>query len=204
MKTLKNILIILLFISCNSYNKPEINSTTKEIKLIHILPLGEVSERNLEIVKQSIKSFYGFDCIVLPKVDVTSDLLSKGKTKYDAGKILRKYKNQSQTLVLTNINICTKLRSFDEWSILGYGYQPGSICVVSTNRMNKSNPNFKSRLEKVSLHEVGHNLGLPHCEFDEKCFMNDAKGTIKTIDKEKIWLCKNCCDSIGREYVPYK
>lgn len=203
MKTLKNILILFILISCSNDNKTGRDTLSQETKTIQILPLGTVSKKNLDIVMNSIESFYGFNCIVLPKCEVSPDILSKSKTKYDADKILKKYNIKSHTLIFTNVNICTKSRGFDEWSILGYGYQPGSICVVSTNRMNKSNSKFKSRLEKVALHEIGHNLDLPHCEFDEKCFMNDAKGTIKTFDTEKTWLCKNCCDLIGRSFVLY-
>jgi len=48
----------------------------------------------------------------------------------------------------------------------------------------------------VALHEIGHNLGLPHCENDKKCMMNDARGTIKQVDAEKVWLCEKCKNQI--------
>ena len=131
MKTLKNILILFILISCSNDNKTGRDILSQETKTIQILPLGTVSKKNLDIVKNSIESFYGFNCTVLPKCEVTPDILSKSKTKHDADKILKKYNTKSHTLILTNVNICTKARGFDEWSILGLGYQPGSTCVVS-------------------------------------------------------------------------
>ena len=52
------------------------------------------------------------------------------------------------------------------------------------------------RLCKVSLHELGHNLGLNHCDNNQHCLMNDARGTIKTVDNEKMWLCDGCQEQI--------
>lgn len=50
---------------------------------------------------------------------------------------------------------------------------------------------FFSRLKKICIHEVGHNLGLPHCTTN-KCVMQDAVETIKTVDNESEELCAEC------------
>ena len=44
---------------------------------------------------------------------------------------------------------------------------------------------------KVALHEIGHNLGLPHCTTNN-CFMHAAEGSIKQIDAEKRDMCSTC------------
>ena len=56
---------------------------------------------------------------------------------------------------------------------MGLGYQPGSACVVSTFRLSKEN--LAEHYFKVSIHELGHTQGLPHCAVNT-CFMRDAKG----------------------------
>ena len=48
-----------------------------------------------------------------------------------------------------------------------------------------------SRLKKVSIHEFGHNLGLPHCP-NKRCVMTDAVENITTIDNANFDLCEKC------------
>jgi predicted Zn-dependent protease len=65
-------------------------------------------------------------------------------------------------------------------------------CVVSTYRMGK---NYEDRLIKVSIHETGHTLGIPHCK-NTKCVMTDAKGKGSTVDNASIWMCDVCKSKI--------
>ena len=73
-------------------------------------------------------------------------------------------------------------------------YRPGSTCVISIFRLKKnvSKAKLLDRLKKVALHEIGHNLGLEHCTNNKQCMMTSASGTVKQVDKEKIWFCKKC------------
>lgn len=102
--------------------------------------------------------------------------------------------------VLTNEDISTTKNNNLDWGILGLGTCPGNTCIVSTYRMQKKSVPvvlFKERLIKIILHEIGHNFGLPHCKNDPECLMNDAEGTIATVDKEKKWLCNSCRKKLG-------
>ncbi len=87
-----------------------------------------------------------------------------------------------------------KSDSIPEWGIFGLGFNPGNTSIISTFRLKKNVTNLVvlERIRKVSIHEFGHNMGLSHCEFDIQCVMNDARGSIKQVDKEKKWLCKMC------------
>lgn len=75
---------------------------------------------------------------------------------------------------------------------MGLGFCLGKSCVVSTFRLKHTNQNIHlKRLQKVAVHEFGHNLGLPHCK-DKKCVMTDAVESIKTIDNVQLALCNKC------------
>jgi archaemetzincin len=167
-------------------------------KIIYIQPLGDVDIECLKIVKNSVESFYGFKCVIRDKVPLTKDLLAASKTRYEAGKILRKFNTKENILILTEKDIACKKDKYPEWGILGLGYRPGTTCVVSTFRMKckKNKSLFVERLKKISIHEIGHNLGLDHCENNIHCLMNDARGTIRQVDTEKMWLCSKCWKSI--------
>ena len=53
-----------------------------------------------------------------------------------------------------------------------------------------------TRFKKVTIHEFGHNLGLPHCP-NKKCVMTAAAEKISTIDNENLALCKSCKNKIN-------
>jgi archaemetzincin len=188
---MKKIIIPLLFFVNNLF--------AQSPKTIYIQPLGNVNLLYLETAKKSVESFYGYKCIVKEKKPLTVDLLAGSKTRYEASFILNKFTSKENVLVLTEKDIACVKGTSPEWGVLGLGRRPGTVCVVSTYRMKKNVSNFKvlERLEKVVLHEIGHNLGLDHCLNDIHCMMNDAKGTISQIDKEKVYLCKKCKNQIG-------
>ena len=173
--------------------------TLQAQKNIFIQPLGEVSTQVINVIKSSVEQFYGFNCIVKPKVNFTNEILADSRTRYEASRILRKYKSTENLLIITEKDIACEKGSIHEWGIFGLGYRPGVTCVVSTFRLkrNVSKDKFYDRVTKVCLHEIGHNLGVVHCNFDKKCMMNDARGKIKQVDQEKIWFCDNCKKYIG-------
>jgi archaemetzincin len=194
---MKKILFIIPFalivVSSFCYIKP--------VTKINIQPLGDVSADYINLVKKSVKSFYGYECVVLPKKEITKDMLSPIRKRVDASKALRNNLSNDNLLILTEKDICCKKDARNpEWGIFGLGLRPGKTCIISTFRMRKNVSKQKTleRLEKVALHEIGHNLGLNHCTNNKECMMNDANGTIKQVDNEKVWFCEKCWNLIKK------
>ena len=173
----------------------------KPVTKINIQPLGAVSPVYINQIKKSVKSFYGFDCVVKPKKEITKDMLSRVTKRIDAKKALRNNLSFDNILIITEKDICyNKNKSNPEWGIFGLGSQPGRTCIVSTFKLKRGTSQQKTleRLEKVALHEIGHNLGLDHCANNKQCMMSAAKGTIKQVDNERVWFCEKCWKQIKK------
>jgi len=81
---------------------------------------------------------------------------------------------------------------YRDFGIFGLGYVKGPSCVISTFRLgNESEQRFFDRLCKITVHEVGHNRGLPHCT-DPACVMRDAVERIASIDTAERSFCVTC------------
>ena len=193
---MKNIiLIITLLTSFNLFSQKNLDK-----KIIFIVPLGNVNQEYLQTIKNCLENFYKYKCDIKPKVNLTDDILAGSKTRYEASKILEKFNSKNNTIIITEKDIACKDGKYPEWGIFGLGDFPGTTCVVSTFRLkrNTNDSLLKERLKKVVVHEVGHNLGLDHCFNDKQCLMNDAGGTIKQVDREKIWICEKCLKQIKK------
>jgi archaemetzincin len=162
---------------------------------IHIQPLGRVSTEHIKIVEHAVKSLYGLDCKILPAKPHDRTLYAASGYRYDAGKILTRFKSDQYILVITEKDIAYyKSTQHPEWGILGLARISGKTCVVSTRRMGRE---ISGRLEKVAVHELGHNFSLSHCTTGKPCLMKDARGTIKQVDINLFRLCSSCKEKIS-------
>ena len=189
-------------------------------RLIGIQPFGSFPEKHVKEVKKALEEYYGCKVKVLPKVALPKEAFTKVKTpRYRADKLL-KFLNENRppdcdhVIGLTSKDISTtkyedwatrKIKEpewkYKDWGIFGLGQMPGTACLVSTHRLKMKGGGKEAklleRLRKVACHEIGHNLGLPHCEHSEKCFMRDGAESISTVDAEAEALCTRCAAIVG-------
>lgn len=172
---------------------------------IALVPLGkDVSET--AFVKKEIEQFFSFKVQVLPGDKLPEAAYYKPRNRYRALVILdhlaeRRPAGQDKIVALTHSDISVKTPEHADWGIMGLARLGGECCVISSFRLKRDKPSqklFQERLAKVSLHEVGHTLGLPHCDAGTTfCLMNDAHGSVKTVDKEAKKLCSACRQKIA-------
>ena len=162
---------------------------------IYITSMGNVKNSDIIKVQKELSSFYDCDVIILPKIDLMTDTKVKGMNRYQSEKILSNiiqkfYNKRGKVLLLTDVDICfNNGKNKEHWGIFGLGMLYSKPCVVSTNRFKTNRDN---KLVKVTIHEIGHTLGLTHCDNNKKCVMNDAKGKGSTVDGVNKYLCSNC------------
>ena len=171
--------------------------TPKRIK-ITVAFYNAISPQLSKELIAAIATQYNADVVLQPKVQMLpTSTYYKPRNRYRADLIL-KYINQLPAnhdyyLAVTTHDISTTKGTVYDWGIMGLGEQPGKSCVLSTYRLRTTNTTlFNDRVIKVALHEIGHNLGLPHCQYSKTCYMEDAVGTVKSVDRETRELCPHC------------
>lgn len=191
------VFIFLIFISCS-----------KKEKTVGIQPYDDFPKEKADTVAKVIQDFYGIKTIILPHKNHDETTFINIKTpRYRADKIIQLQKQQKSDTInyiigLTEKDISTTKKEngktkqptskYEDWGIMGLAYVPGETCLVSTFRIkHKDQKVHFSRLKKVTIHEFGHNLGLPHCP-DKKCVMTDAVENVATIDNAELKLCNRC------------
>lgn len=209
----------LIFISCFAlFSCTSITTRIKkpEKEIIGLQPIGEFDQDILEEVRDSLVSTYGREFYILPSIDYPEHAFVNIKfPRYRADSLIRFLRATKPDSLSYVIGMCSKdisttkysdwanreikepEKRYRDWGIFGLGFSPGPSCVVSSYRLKKgvSKEQYRERVRKVTKHEFGHNLGLPHCP-NKNCLMTDAVESIKTIDKEKEGLCAKCWSKI--------
>lgn len=204
-KIFKAIVIALLATTCA---RPDIIKQDVT-PVIGLQPFEGFEKALMDSISVALKSIYGYHVVMLDEQPLPPNAFVRIKTpRYRADSLLRhllriKPDSIDYIMGLTTKDISTTKKDqhghikqpeskYRDWGIFGLGYLPGNSCVISTYRIYDSDyAKFIDRLNKVCVHELGHNLGLSHCE-TEGCVMQDAAETIRTTDAINLDLCSRC------------
>lgn len=164
-------------------------SITKPITIC-LQPFNGFPNSSTELVAKEIKKHYPHVTILKP-IPLPQSAYYAPRNRYRADRLIAFLSKQTQlgqhTIGLTTKDISTTHRGQEDWGVMGLGYKPGNACVVSTFRLKGNNK--LEKLYKLSFHEIGHTLGIPHCP-EPTCFMRDAEG--KDHFNEETGFCKSC------------
>lgn len=201
--------IILLLLSCERKTIKISKETAVLVKQYKGFP-----ENELDTVTKILQKIYGVKTIVSKNNELyESAFINVKSARFRADSIIKFQQNELNDtidfifgLTSKDISVTKKDASgnvkkpeykYRDWGIMGLAYCPGTSCVVSSFRIKHNNPTiYFDRLKKVSVHEFGHNLGLPHCP-NKKCVMTDAVESVKTIDNAELKLCADCAKKIN-------
>ena len=200
------ILVTTLLTNCTSPIKPG-----KKHK-IGLQPIGQYDPAQLQFLQNELQQFYKVPVIILKETAMPSTFrnMTKGE-RYSADSLIKwlaKTAPDSITKVvgLTHKDIFTTVKEnwhikepankYAVWGIFGLGYMPGRSCIISDHRLKTDDtPRFHHRLRTVIIHELGHNMGLPHCS-TKNCIMSDANERIQTVDNSADNYCSKCKDKL--------
>lgn len=157
--------------------KPTSTNKSNTFKTDHvtIIPLGNVDKSDLTDAAKIIKSFYGYSTSIGNPQPITEDMYIKGTDRIlDAEFCIQKFFSYKKTLYIVD----KKLWANGDY-LRGYALRGAGTLIVRGE---------KSFLRETIIHELGHTLGLSHCN-DKTCIMaiqNDAYDSGDFCNK-----CKN-------------
>ncbi|MBI2396030.1 MAG: hypothetical protein HYV09_41085 [Deltaproteobacteria bacterium] len=176
--------------------------------VVHLVPLGDVPQLDLEVAAAGMRSRAPLSISIEKREPLPDAAKTTEKGRFSADALLTFLQKITaapgeKVLGVTDVDIVTPKNGVANWGVLGLGALDGKMCVISTFRMRRKwEPGggapealVRERLWKISLHEIGHTLGLPHCP-NAGCLMEDAQGTVKTVDSETA-LCATCRARFG-------
>lgn len=175
-------------------------------KTIYLQKIGDIESGILILLKKNLKRFfkkYNIKVVILPDpLPVLDSEYESGKNKYNARKIRKrlithgKNKNYYRILGVMNVDIFTKVSEY----LYGVADPPknkssrGALISVFRLRENfyrrtENVAQFKQRVLKEAIHELGHTFGLEHCE--NLCVMRSSNSLVDTDIKPRDF-CELC------------
>lgn len=162
-------------------------------------PLGKHDQTLLEPVRRGIAHVYGFSVRTLAERPLPASAWYPPRGRYRAQKILDHMvtdvmpaeKQCDAVMGFTSADVSITKGEHADWGVLGLAYLGRRVGVVSSFRMRRD-ADWRlqaQRAVKVVVHELGHGIGVPHRNDGPSCIMNDAGGSVRSIDLAAGGLC---------------
>jgi archaemetzincin len=175
---------------------------------LYLVVLGEFPAPLVDEVAAAVAAEYGLDVERLPARLLPARAYYPPRQRYRAEKLLDFLRAsipvtapaRARILGLTAVDISTTKDKQVDWGVFGIGDIGGRAAVVSSFRLrrNARDPaHVAARVRSTAVHEVGHTLGLDHCN-EPRCVMLDAEGSIRNTDSGTGHLGLRCRRKLQR------
>jgi len=166
--------------------------------LVELVPLGVIHEMAAEVVAGSLQAILDLATDIVVPLPIPETAFMSARRQYDAVKII----NHLAAIESIRAPICLGLTGSDMGTpILTYVYGEsqlgGRVAVVSFYHLTTAGREMTlMRLSKLSLHEVGHVLGIGHC-WEHSCLMRSIRN-IDQLDELEMRFCESCGYELAR------
>ena len=163
-----------------------------------LIPLNPVDREIPQRLRPAIADFFSLPVDILPPKLLPPHTHHLVRQQYHSTELLEfllKENDQGPLRVLgiTGVDLYIPIFTF----VFGEAQVDGKAAIISTFRPGGGASGIKpppavllERLLKLSVHELGHTFGLPHCRI-EGCLMNFS-ANLEKLDQKGLELCGYC------------
>ncbi|MFO7928967.1 MAG: archaemetzincin family Zn-dependent metalloprotease [Candidatus Humimicrobiaceae bacterium] len=170
---------------------------------INIIPVNEQNKKVLSYLKDSLRKIFKAQTKILQRVNIGTNFFNAERNQYNANKILNFLINDLS--LSDSEDIFLGVFKKDLYApplnfIFGLATQYPKSCIISLCRLdpkfyqckegNSNTELFYDRIKKEAVHEIGHTIGLDHCE-NPSCVMHFSN-TLAETDQKEYKFCANC------------
>ena len=162
---------------------------------LNIELLQAIDEEITKNLVKNLNNLTGYSTTINNDFTNLISFLDKERQQYNAVQIIESLNIQKfdKSILITDVDLFIPIFTF----VFGLAKLSGDIGIVSIHRLNniyyglpEDKDILKSRLIKEIVHELGHLLGLKHCERYD-CVMTSST-VVEELDTKGETYCNSC------------
>ncbi|MBN1375260.1 MAG: archaemetzincin family Zn-dependent metalloprotease [Dehalococcoidia bacterium] len=164
---------------------------------IDLQPVGEIEYQILVQLKDGLHGIFGCPVFIRDAAPIPQEAFNADQQQFLSDAFIENLKAYKQAgmylLGITDANLYTQGLNF----VFGQADINSGISIISLHYLRQENYGLAAdsdllsqRALKEAVHELGHNLGMGHCQ-DGYCVMHFSNSLIDT-DVKKPYFCGRC------------
>jgi len=156
---------------------------------VGIIPVGRIDAKILKYVCDAVHEIFDASAEIKDAQPIPIHAYVEKREQYLASAFvsIASRGECDKNIAITDVDVYSPGLNF----VFGQAELGGKGCMISIHRLRSCNSNtLKERIKKEAVHEIGHTLGLSHCQ-DKKCVMSYSP-SLNEVDYKGQTPCPRC------------